>query len=611
MVESSLSVHEMLSLFPPCNIHYIVYEHSVFFVDWIVHVKRSLFLFLLCICTQPVKDSKRSPFAVPLSIFRHRRDLLQMSGRTKASKKTEDVDIASKKRPADSVGTERDAKRKTPAKSQAVHVRRNIELLSPAEVRRYAIAVKRLKENSNTDPHNDWWNICSIHGGAFKPEVERWMKPLLQNYLEEYSKYGLQNSWTYLNQVDVNWRSMGFCAHGIPLFMIWHRVYMQCFEILLQHYDPEPDPNNPLMAHYWEWDNPNCKKLPDCVTAPTIVDYDGKVIKNPLLDGYSSEPNREFTIRGIPYQDQKDNISPFQGMMPPELNQAWRAFHDPIYSHVVTQNNGSAYSFEEPHNLLHNCVGGGFDMSAPNGNGDMTDVPYSSFDPIFWLHHANVERMHYAWIHKHHVPKHIYDNNVNEGTDSADNDQDDHDDHSEQDDGDKKDEKLDLINFNLWPFPSKDTLSYGTMPWKPRTHAITPSTPTQWLNNDTLSYTYENVTSVGHFYPVKVAAGTTTKTVQISNIHVRGSGFLRAVVRIGGKEFRLARRAIFAAPSTAPCPNCDARRMAMAWEVNLTQKVAKSNPSLELVSVTLGDQEIPNCKISWKKNKPAASSADA
>ncbi|KAK2782432.1 hypothetical protein FQN52_001079 [Onygenales sp. PD_12] len=47
-------------------------------------------------------------------------------------------------------------------------------------------------------------------------------------------------------------------------------------------------------------------------------------------------------------------------------------------------------SLEALHNNVHLFVGGG-------NNGHMTQVPVASFDPFFWLHHANVERFYSMW----------------------------------------------------------------------------------------------------------------------------------------------------------------------------------------------------------------------
>ncbi|CAE6493469.1 unnamed protein product, partial [Rhizoctonia solani] len=45
-------------------------------------------------------------------------------------------------------------------------------------------------------------------------------------------------------------------------------------------------------------------------------------------------------------------------------------------------------SIEQPHNLIHLLVG---------GLGHMMDNDYASFDPIFFLHHCNVDRIYALW----------------------------------------------------------------------------------------------------------------------------------------------------------------------------------------------------------------------
>ncbi|KAL8651556.1 MAG: hypothetical protein Q9210_003187 [Variospora velana] len=49
---------------------------------------------------------------------------------------------------------------------------------------------------------------------------------------------------------------------------------------------------------------------------------------------------------------------------------------------------GHYNSIENMHNGIHMLVGNG---------GHMGNIPYSSFDPIFWLHHANVDRLFALW----------------------------------------------------------------------------------------------------------------------------------------------------------------------------------------------------------------------
>ena len=46
---------------------------------------------------------------------------------------------------------------------------------------------------------------------------------------------------------------------------------------------------------------------------------------------------------------------------------------------------------EIPHNFVHDIIGG------PGGN--MSEVSISAYDPLFWLHHCNVDRFFYNWMY--------------------------------------------------------------------------------------------------------------------------------------------------------------------------------------------------------------------
>jgi tyrosinase len=50
--------------------------------------------------------------------------------------------------------------------------------------------------------------------------------------------------------------------------------------------------------------------------------------------------------------------------------------------------NGSYDSIESIHNQIHGMVG---------GSGHMAYIPFSAFDPIFWLHHCNIDRLFAIW----------------------------------------------------------------------------------------------------------------------------------------------------------------------------------------------------------------------
>ncbi|KAI0396742.1 common central domain of tyrosinase-domain-containing protein [Xylariaceae sp. FL0594] len=66
-------------------------------------------------------------------------------------------------------------------------------------------------------------------------------------------------------------------------------------------------------------------------------------------------------------------------------------------------------SFEDIHNTLHLLTGGFGSLdnteSTPKFNGHMANVPIAAFDPIFWLHHTNIDRLLSIWQALHDDPE--------------------------------------------------------------------------------------------------------------------------------------------------------------------------------------------------------------
>lgn len=128
-------------------------------------------------------------------------------------------------------------------------VRRNINdlLNEPEELLRFVRAFSSLKDNDE-----DWRCICAIHGGGFpqNSSIEEAITPYVKLYNQAFGVGHDQ-----MEKLDPDWHKAAFCAHGIPLFFIWHRPYMRCFELLLQKHDDTPNKEeNPLGMPYWAWD---------------------------------------------------------------------------------------------------------------------------------------------------------------------------------------------------------------------------------------------------------------------------------------------------------------------------------------------------------------------
>ena len=169
-----------------------------------------------------------------------------------------------------------------------------------------------------------------------------------------------------------------YCQHGSPHFTTWHRAYLWWFEKLMQDQVPG------VMLPWWDWsaEEAQTSGLPAAVTDAEWTNPEtGQQEPNPLLAGFSQ-------VSGEP-----TSRSPRPAA---ELAQLAAAV-----DFALSQLEFADFSttLENPHGGLHVWVGG-----------DMGSVPTAAYDPVFWLHHANVDRIWYFWQQQH--PNAIVDDGV-------------------------------------------------------------------------------------------------------------------------------------------------------------------------------------------------------
>jgi tyrosinase len=159
--------------------------------------------------------------------------------------------------------------------------------------------------------------------------------------MKENTNAADKRSWTYWVNAHVN-----FCPHAIPYFLAWHRGYLYYLEQQLRAVSG----NKSLVLPYWDY-----------YTTPQMpAEFINPSPLNPL---YVPRVNTNV-IDAL-------TLAPFAGTVTNMQRGLTNAFET---------------SFENmPHNPVHNIIGNVMaDMQSPT-------------DPIFWLHHANVDRLWSAW----------------------------------------------------------------------------------------------------------------------------------------------------------------------------------------------------------------------
>jgi hypothetical protein len=219
----------------------------------------------------------------------------------------------------------------------------------------YAKAVKELQSRSPSDP-TSWTYQAAMHA-------------------------------TYTTPALANWDG---CQHGGWFFLPWHRMYLYFFERIVRAAVTAAGGPVDFALPYWNYDRPNPgNTIPPAFRAATLPDGTA----NPL---YLASPRRDVNYMSGAQFD-------------PSLTSPAAALADTNFTSTTSAPSfgsgkigpvhfaGSYGDLElTPHNAMHPAIGGA--KSGLCAGGLMTDPGCSALDPIFFLHHGNIDRLWNTWI---------------------------------------------------------------------------------------------------------------------------------------------------------------------------------------------------------------------
>jgi tyrosinase len=238
------------------------------------------------------------------------------------------------------------------------------------------------------------------------------------------------------------------CQHNWEEFLPWHRAYLYLFEKRLQDIDPS------ITLPYWDWtsdnqnfpggaaiDNGEVPVAYQCfIDDEALAALKGKIPddtwqKLAAIKGktYNSAP-RLFAAAGIQYSTTPADNEPILAALD-AANPLWHRLRWPGGSSALFENyphpadmdrilainqfftfgsgpadNQFFGALENVHNLLH-LFSGGQNPNFKQGDnpqnrvepqyGDMFSNSTTTYDPLFWAHHSNVDRLWDAWQKKH------------------------------------------------------------------------------------------------------------------------------------------------------------------------------------------------------------------
>ena len=239
-----------------------------------------------------------------------------------------------------------------------VPLRKSITQLTAAELQSLRNGIAQMKA-WNTEPHGSanykrslayWANMHAYIGTGCGPN----------SALNLPGMSGITVQTPSTPDENATWCT---CEHGTDQFLTWHRMYLYYFEKVLQAAAGNPS----LRLPYWDYEKDG--HLPAAYRSPTYV-KNGVTVPNPLY-----VPNRQA-----------------------QLNNGSAALTPAVVSTAGAMPNTSYLPFnsaleQTPHGSVHCATGV---QSCPSGY--MGYVPTAGDDPIFYSHHANIDRLYECWL---------------------------------------------------------------------------------------------------------------------------------------------------------------------------------------------------------------------
>ena len=279
--------------------------------------------------------------------------------------------------------------------TEAKRTRREILVLKksyPEEFGNFVMALDNLQKS------DDWSRICGIHGLTFKKK--------------DISVKCPKTPTDIMRATGI--REPQYCPHRIRQFLIWHTIYLLEFEYLLNKHSGS---NKFISLPYLDISNiTDTNKQKYSFLYDTSIDImingEKKTINpNPLANGPFSDgyhyikkkdendrlhfvrtkiddtyTNRSFDSLPLP----KTQIYKIKKYLEDSL--AFPNYESLSSNEEIRTSPKNYNSLELPHNDGHTLIGG--------QGGSMSNISYAAHDPIFWLHHCNIDRYFYNWMMK-------------------------------------------------------------------------------------------------------------------------------------------------------------------------------------------------------------------
>jgi hypothetical protein len=262
------------------------------------------------------------------------------------------------------------------------YVRRNIIDLRknhPIAFGKYIVALRNLELS------DDWSRICGIHGNTFNPNDAEVKCPTNPDIVEKVG-----------NTPDEPF----YCAHSETRFIAWHTPYIYQYELLLNKHNTSKDKGYITLPYLFLTNEDNDYAFVNEPKIDIVFDGEQMTMDNPLaaanVSYYDEKGNKKIVTRNGFLKPKDESEVRKLKTTNKELNNVLYAENYPMFSsnnlfNKVLKKIIDYNPLEIPHNNIHDFIGG--------EGGNMSEVSISAYDPLFWMHHCNMDRFFYNWLY--------------------------------------------------------------------------------------------------------------------------------------------------------------------------------------------------------------------
>lgn len=180
--------------------------------------------------------------------------------------------------------------------------------------------------------------------------------------------------WILQSYIHGNCGGFTKCQHNNWFFAPWHRVYLYYFEQLIQYFSGDQG----FALPYWNWTRTHV--VPDSFYGDNNSLNDTVSIRSSCSSAPTAGRGRE---QGSAFS--QDDLDTYVGSTVIAGIQ-----NNPDFASYGGANPGRGELEATPHNFVHRWVGAG-------KRSNMVQY-FSPLDPIFWMHHCNIDRLYSDWL---------------------------------------------------------------------------------------------------------------------------------------------------------------------------------------------------------------------